>query len=117
LLDYVNPYTGGPVLPTIGCTAQLLRPGIHTQAHRHASSSVYLVMQGQGWSAIDGIRYMWEQGDVLAIPSWACHEHGNASDTEVAILFAFTDAPVIKALGLYREEAYTAHGGHQPLEA
>jgi gentisate 1,2-dioxygenase len=116
LLDYINPYTGGPVLPTLGCTAQLLRPGIHTQAHRHASSSVYLVMQGQGWSVIEGTRYMWEQGDVLAIPSWACHEHANASDTEAAILFAFTDAPVIKALGLYREEAYTARGGHQPLE-
>jgi len=30
-------------------------------------------------------------------------------------LFAFTDAPVIQALGLYREEVYTAHGGHQPV--
>ncbi len=50
LLDYVNPYTGGPILPTMGCTAQYLRPGVHTQAHRHASSSVYLVVEGEGFS-------------------------------------------------------------------
>jgi gentisate 1,2-dioxygenase len=116
LLDYVNPHTGGPVLPTMACTAQLLRPGVHTQAHRQASSSVYLVIQGQGWSVIDGKRYAWEQGDVFAVPSWACHEHVNASDTQAAALFAFTDRPVLQALGLYREEGYTAHDGHQPLQ-
>lgn len=117
LLVYTNPYTGGPVLPTMGCTAQLLRPGTHTQAHRHASSSVYLVIQGRGFSVIDGQRYDWEQGDVFAIPAWACHEHANASTTTEVALFAFTDAPVIQALGLYREEPYTANGGHQVVPA
>jgi gentisate 1,2-dioxygenase len=100
----------------MACTAQLLRPCVHTQAHRQASSSVYLVIQGQGWSVIDGKRYAWEQGDVFAVPSWACHEHVNASDTQAAALFAFTDRPVLQALGLYREEGYTAHDGHQPLQ-
>jgi gentisate 1,2-dioxygenase len=115
LLDYTNPYTGGSVLPTMGCAAQVLRPGVHTQAHRHASSSVYLVIQGQGYSIIDGQRCNWEQGDVFAIPSWACHEHANLSTTKAAALFSFTDAPVMKALGLYREAADTAPGGHQPM--
>jgi len=115
LLEYTNPHTGGPVLPTMGCTAQYLRPGVHTQAHRQASSSVYLVLGGTGWSVIDGQRFAWEQGDVFAVPSWACHEHANASRTAVAALFAFTDIPVMQALGLYREEPYMDHGGHQPV--
>ena len=34
LLEYVNPMTGGPVMPTIGASMQL-RPGEHTKAHRH----------------------------------------------------------------------------------
>jgi gentisate 1,2-dioxygenase len=114
LLVYTNPYTGGPVLPTIGCTAQLLRPGIHTQTHRHASSSVYLVIQGHGFSVIDGQRYDWEPGDVFAVPSWACHEHANVSTTEAAALFAFSDAPVMHALGLYREEIVSAPGDQHP---
>ena len=105
LLDYTNPYTGGPVLPTMGCTAQRLRPGVRTQAHRHASSSVYLVIEGHGFSLIEGQRFDWQPGDVFVIPSWACHEHANGSHVEPAALFAFTDAPVMQALGLYREEA------------
>ncbi|GIX49796.1 MAG: gentisate 1,2-dioxygenase [Candidatus Tectimicrobiota bacterium] len=113
LLEYTNPHTGGPVLPTMGCTAQLLRPGVQTQAHRHASSSVYLVVQGRGYSVIDGRRYDWEAGDVFVIPSWAYHEHANASPHEAAALISFTDAPLIRSLGLYREEAHP--GGHQPL--
>ena len=116
LMDYTNPYTGGPVLPTMGCTAQLLRPGVHTKAHHHASSSVYLVINGNGFSVIDGQRFDWEQGDVFAIPSWICHEHANVSQTETAALFAFTDTPIMQALGLYREEAYAANGGHQSIK-
>jgi gentisate 1,2-dioxygenase len=77
---------------------------------------VYLVIAGRGFSVIDGQRFDWEPGDVLVIPSWACHEHANVSHTEAAALFAFTDAPVMHALGLYREEAYTAHGGYQPID-
>jgi gentisate 1,2-dioxygenase len=99
----------------MGCTAQYLRPGVHTQAHRHASSSVYMVISGQGYSIVDGQRFAWQQGDVLAIPAWACHEHANLSQTDVAALFCFTDAPVIRALGLYREAAYSEHGGYQPV--
>ena len=33
VLDYTNPVTGGPTMPTIACQIQLLRPGEHTQAH------------------------------------------------------------------------------------
>ncbi|MGQ4808704.1 hypothetical protein NKDENANG_02092 [Candidatus Entotheonellaceae bacterium PAL068K] len=85
----------------------------HTQSHRHASSSLYLVIEGAGWSIIDGQRFEWEQGDVFAIPSWACHAHANASQTQSTALFSFTDTPVIRALGLYREAAHTDNDGHQ----
>jgi gentisate 1,2-dioxygenase len=43
------------------------------------------------------------------------HEHGNASETQDACLFAFNDLPVMRALGLYREEAYGDNGGHQAI--
>lgn len=114
LLAYTNPHTGGPIMPTMGCTAQLFRPGVHTKAHRHASSSVYLVIEGTGYSVMDGQRFDWEQGDVFTIPSWVCHEHANASRSATAALFAFSDAPVMHALGLYREEPYAHNGGYQP---
>ena len=44
-----------------------------------------------GFSVIDGQRFVWESGDVFAIPSWACHEHANTSQTEAAALFCAVD--------------------------
>ena len=35
--------------------------------------------------------------------------------TEEVVLFSIQDTPVFETLGLYREEAYTEHNGHQPV--
>jgi gentisate 1,2-dioxygenase len=103
-LTYTNPFTGGPVLPTMGCQVQMLRPGERTRAHRHTSSAVYHVVRGQGATTINGRRFAWQRGDTLALPTWAWHEHENTSATEEAFLFSVTDQPMLRAIDLYREE-------------
>ena len=77
LLEYRHPQTGGPVLPTMACMVQLLRPGEHTKAHRHTGSAVYHVVNGAGFTIIDGQRFNWSKGDIFALPPWALHEHAN----------------------------------------
>ena len=67
-LEYVNPTTGGPVLPTLACWIQLIRPDIRTRAHRQTSSSVYHVFEGRGHSVIGGRRFDWEKGDFFVVP-------------------------------------------------
>ena len=47
------------------------------------------------------------------VPSWAWHEHANASERDDAVLFSFSDVPSMQALGLYREEALGDNGGQQ----
>src|SRR5581483_6373359 len=79
---YTNPTTGGHVLPTIGCWIQMLRPGVHTRAHRHSTVSVYHVFRGRGTSIVDGMQIDWEEGDFFALPPWAWHEHANRSNSE-----------------------------------
>ena len=111
----MNPLTGGPPMQTIGASMQMLRPGERTRAHRHTGSFVYQVARGSGWSVIGGRRFDWKQRDIFVVPSWAFHEHANASDTEDACLFCFNDLPVMRALGLWREEALAENGGHQPV--
>ncbi|MDT4826344.1 cupin domain-containing protein [Achromobacter agilis] len=115
LLEYVNPATGGPVMPTIGASMQLLRPGEHTKAHRHTGSFIYQVAKGSGYSIIDGKRYDWTERDIFCVPSWAIHEHVNLSSNDDACLFSFNDLPVMRALALYREEAVKENDGHQVL--
>ncbi|SKD03823.1 gentisate 1,2-dioxygenase [Burkholderia sp. CF099] len=113
LMNYVNPVTGGPVMSTIGASMQLLRPGEHTRAHRHTGSFIYQVAKGSGYSIINGKRFDWTERDIFCVPSWAFHEHGNASSSDDACLFCFNDLPVMHALNLYREEALAENGGHQ----
>ena len=104
ILEYTNPLTGGPTMPTIACYAQMLRPGQHTEAHRHVCCTNYHVIEGTGYSLVGGERLAWEDKDVFTVPTWTMHEHVNTGPRP-AFLFSFTDAPVMKALDLYREDA------------
>jgi gentisate 1,2-dioxygenase len=112
-LEYRHPQTGGPVMPTMACWAQMLRPGESTKAHRHTGSAVYHVVQGEGATIIDGRRFVWSKGDIIALPPWAVHEHANSSSSQDAVLFSIQDTPVLLALGLYYEEPLSENGGHQ----
>ena len=113
-MDYVNPSTGGPVMPTLGASIQLLRPGERTRAHREVGNFVYQCAKGAGYSIINGTRFDWTERDVFVVPSWMYHEHANSSDSEDACLFSFHDLPMTKSLGLYRQEELAENGGHQP---
>jgi gentisate 1,2-dioxygenase len=112
-LEYTNPHTGAPVMRTITSWIQMLRPGVHTKAHRQVNTAVYHVFEGRGATIIDGVQFDWEQGDFLAVPSWVCHEHVNRAQTERAILFSIQDTPAMRALGMYREEALSTNNGFQ----
>jgi gentisate 1,2-dioxygenase len=59
----------------------------------------------------DGQRLDRQRGDFFVVPPWAWHEYANDGHEET-ILFSVQDTPVMKALGLYREEASRQNGGH-----
>lgn len=90
-------------MPTISAAMQLLRPGTRTATHRHSHCVVYHVVSGSGASTVGGQRLAWAQGDTFAVPVWAAHDHSNMT-TEDALLFSFSDASVLDALGLARQE-------------
>ena len=113
-MEFSDPATGGPVLRTMACWIQLIRPGVRTCAHRHTSSAVFHVFQGEGYTVIDGQKFEWREGDFFVVPPWAWHEFANQGSEE-AILFSIQDIPVMKSLSLYRDEAYEEHSGHQPV--
>ncbi len=105
ILEYVNPLNGGPIMPSLACHLQRLRPGVKTQTHRHTSSTVYVAAEGHGTVVVGDRRFDWEEGDTIALPSWCWHSHENRSKDEDGILFSVTDAPTLRALNLWREEA------------
>ena len=114
LLEYVNPLDGGPTLPTMSCRAQLLRASETTRAHRALSSTIYLAIEGEGRTIIEGASFDWTRGTVFVVPNWHWHEHRNLGSGD-AVLFSVTDQPVMEKLGMFREEAFPDGGGHQSV--
>lgn len=116
IVEYRDPETGGPIMPTLSASMQLLRPGTRTAAHRHSHSVVYHVVSGSGTSTVGDRRLEWSTGDTFAVPVWATHDHANPT-SEDSLLFSFSDTPIIDALGLALEEPVTARttspGGHR----
>jgi len=104
LLEYVNPLTGGPALPTIKCQIQVLPPGFSGRLHRSTASSIAFVVQGEGRTVFGDKEIAWGKHDTVAIPNWTWHRHVNASSREPAILFTLSDSPILTTLGFYREE-------------
>jgi gentisate 1,2-dioxygenase len=104
IVEYRDPASGGPVLPTMSASMQLLRPGVRTRAHRHTASAVYHVVRGSGSSEIGGRQLEWSKGDTFALPTWALHHHENPGPDD-AVLFSFSDAPALEPLGLLRDRA------------
>jgi gentisate 1,2-dioxygenase len=100
-LEFREPATGDAVLPTLGCAMLRIEAGTSTSARRRCASSVFYVHRGNGVSRIGDTKFSWRAGDVLAAPSWATVEH---TATDSADLFELTDEPVMRALGLYRED-------------
>jgi gentisate 1,2-dioxygenase len=116
IMEYVNPVTGGSVMPTMGAHMQMLAPGLSTKAHRHTGSVVYHVAEGNGHSIINGKRYDWKEHDIFVVPSWAWHEHCNDNQDKPAFLFSFNDFPMINSLALHAEQEFDSNGGHQDVD-
>jgi len=96
-------------MPTIGCWVQMIPPGESTKPHRHTSSTIYHVVQGEGLTSVGKSKTSpteleWRAHDCFFVPSWNWHKFANKSKKEPAIIFSVTDRPVLESLGLFREE-------------
>lgn len=104
LFEYRHPSTGGHTLPTLSAQLQLLPPQAITKEHRHTGMAMYLVVQGEGATTVNGKTLAWREHDCFMLPPWQWHAHKNLANNERAILFTVSDRPALEALGLFYEE-------------
>jgi gentisate 1,2-dioxygenase len=75
---------------------QLIHPGEHVPPHRHNSFAIYHILQGRGYTIVEGDTYYWERGDTLSCPAWATHEHIAEGD-EDTLMYVVQDMPMLAA--------------------
>jgi gentisate 1,2-dioxygenase len=99
---YVNPLTGGAVMPTLDCYATRLPRGAATRPRRATWNAVCLVVFGEGRSTVGEHTFEWSRHDVFTVPHWTWVSHEARGET--ADLFVVTDRAVYERLDLVREE-------------
>lgn len=100
-LQFLNPVTGGAVMPTMSASVRLLPAGFETAPRRSTESAVYTVVEGTGEVEIGGTSFALSSRDLLVVPTWA--ETRWRANSRL-VLFAFSDRVVQEALALYREQ-------------
>lgn len=96
---YVNPTTGGDVMPTIRAEFHRLRVGAITPVRREVGSTVFQVFSGKGSVVMGGVEHALEIGDLFVVPSWV--PWSLQAETQFD-LFRFSDAPIMERLHFAR---------------
>jgi len=65
---------------TLFAGVQMILPGEVAPAHRHVSSAIRFVLDGDGaYTAVEGEKAYMSPGDFVITANWAPHDHGNTS--------------------------------------
>ena len=98
---YVNPTTGGDVMPTIRCEFHRLRAGVQSSVRQEVGSSVFQVFEGNGTVVLAGEMHDLAQGDIFVVPSWVPWSLQAEKSFD---LFRFSDAPIMERLEFMRTQ-------------
>jgi gentisate 1,2-dioxygenase len=100
-MQYINPLSGGPAMPTIGAFIQLLPKGFRSSAYRSTDSTVYSVAEGTGTVTVGNESFTFEPRDTFVIPSW---HSASLQAKDECVLFSYSDRSAQQALGIWREQ-------------
>ena len=90
-----NPATGSRngTTSSFFATIASVPPNLVGPAHRHVSSAINFILEGSGFSIVDGVRLEWAAGDImLSAPGWSPHGHGVGPDG--ALILTVQDHPL-----------------------
>ena len=108
-LRLTNPLNGQSLFPTQDYAAQLIRAGEATEFKRETSSTLYLVMAGEGFSEVGGRRFDWKPNDIISAPNFLWRRHVNCGTTD-ALLYSVSDRPLMDKIGQYRAQGRSTGG-------
>jgi gentisate 1,2-dioxygenase len=99
---YINPATGGAVMPALDCHAMRLMQGTMTRPRRTTCNMIVLIVSGAGRSTVGDQTFEWSQHDVFSVPHWTWASHEAIGQD--AHFFVVSDKVAFERLELFREE-------------
>ena len=101
-LRYINPETGESALKTLDFSARLIRPAETVKLRKTSANRIFQVF-GAGDIEVNGTSYHCEDGDTVAVPTYASVALQNSSARSSWYLIQVDDVPTQVKLGFYEE--------------
>jgi gentisate 1,2-dioxygenase len=99
-MQFINPQSGGPAMPTIGAFIQLLPKDFRSLPYRSTDATVFSVAEGAGTVTIGDRAFAFEPRDSFVVPSWQPVRFETKAE---CVLFSYSDRSAQAALGIWRE--------------
>jgi gentisate 1,2-dioxygenase len=94
---------------TLYAGIQIVLDGEIAPAHRHTASALRFILESSGgFTAVGGERTTMRVGDFVITPSWAWHDHGNASGAPI-MWMDILDLPMVN----FFEAGFSEHHNDQ----
>jgi len=90
---------GGRPTRCLDALVHEIDPGVTTTTHRHSWDAQLFIVDGEGWTEVDGVRYSWKPWDAIHLPAWSWHRHGNDGD-KPARFMSYSSEPMLWTLGM-----------------
>lgn len=93
-------YSGQPVRTTLDDWIVFVQDiKVHSGKHRHQGGLVIYILEGEGYTVVDGQRHDWEAGDLLLLPlkpGGVEHQHFNRYEGKPAKWIAFINGSLMQ---------------------
>ncbi|MBI2952831.1 MAG: cupin domain-containing protein [Chloroflexi bacterium] len=79
----------------------------HSGKHRHQGSLVIFVLEGRGYTVVDGVRMDWKKGDLILLPlkpGGIEHQHFNLDPSKSSKWMAFIYIPMYNQVASFTEQ-------------
>ena len=83
----------------------------HSGKHKHKGGVIIYVLEGTGYTVVNGVRWDWKAGDLLILPinpEGNEHQHFNTDPSRPAFWAAFIWQPFYQAVGMYVQQKETS---------
>ena len=84
---------------------QMVLPGEVAPAHRHTPGAIRVMLQGQGYTVVDGEEIVMNPGDLVLTPGQTWHDHRNEGSAPMVWMDGL-DVPFVNALRAGFHEDY-----------
>jgi gentisate 1,2-dioxygenase len=104
---YLHPYLAYTAVQTQLFYRQEIPEGSRSGVQRHGGDAVFYILEGEGYTEVDGVRHVWKGGDVMTLPVFpdgVIYRHVNTGTAPVRLICI--ERNLVHTVGVDRQSGF-----------